>query len=113
MCIRDRPLPCPVTYTSYGDPWASPGYLVAWTFAKNTIGTSYGNENRNAAVLAGLRFERVKAGPPGQDNFLGLFGDTLKVRVVVPPPDSLFVASERFGVEWRGMLPDVLSSTVR
>jgi hypothetical protein len=104
---------CPVTYTCQFDPWASPGYRVTWTFAKNSIGTQYGFENRNAASLAGLRCELVQRPKKGQNEFHGLFGDTLKVNLIVPPADSLFAGSERFDAQYSGILPDVLSITLQ
>jgi hypothetical protein len=104
---------CPVTYTCQFDPWACPGYRVTWTFAKNSTGTQYGFENRNAASLAGLRCEMVQRPKKGQNEFHGLFGDTLKVNLVVPPTDSLFAGSERFDAQYSGILPDILSVTVQ
>ncbi len=103
---------CPITYTCQFDPWASPGYRVVRTFASNSVGTQYGFENRNAASLAGLRCELVPLLALGPNQFHGLFGDTLKVNILVPPKDSLFVGSNRFGAEWVDVLPEVLEVTV-
>ena len=105
---------CPITYTCQGDLWSSPGFRVIRTFTSNSVGTQYGFENRNAASLAGLRCELVPApGAPGPNQFRGLFEDTLKVSILVPPNDSLFIASERFAAYGVDVLPEVLEVTVR
>lgn len=120
-CTFDQPIltyeagvtACPVTYTCRGDLWSCPGYAVMRTFAKNSVGTDRGFENRNAASLAGLKCEMVQRPRKGENEFHGLFGDTLKVTLMIPPTDSLFAGSEHFDSNWGSALPDILAVTVQ
>jgi hypothetical protein len=78
------PISCPVTYTCFGDLWASPGWMVSLAFAENRIGTREGFQDRNAAHLFGFEFSLVRHPLPLQPNQThGLFGDTLRVVVDV------------------------------
>ena len=71
---------CPVTYTCFGDLWATPGWMVRETLAENCVGTHRGFENRNAANLAGFRLGLVERSRPlGPNEADGLFGDSLRI----------------------------------
>ena len=99
----------PVTYTCQFDPWAGLGYAVIYTFAENSIRTTRGFENRNGASLAGLKCELVRRPEKGMNVFHGLFGDTLRVNLIIPPADSL----KHFEARWGESLPEILAVTVQ
>lgn len=101
-----------VAFALYCDPHATPGMLVGLALAQNRISTSRGFENRNIASLAGLRMQIVSPGgaKTAPDPSALLFGDTLKVVLEVPAPESSFVGVEPMLSAYRSSLSAIAES---
>jgi hypothetical protein len=104
---------CPVTFTYRGDVWASPGCFVRRTVERNMVATERGFENRNAASLAGITIRTAPRSRPLERNESpGLFGDSLRVVLAVPPADSTFVGDASQWSGWRADLREIVATTV-